>query len=246
MVMAEYFPTTRSFDLKAKGGCWSELKYWIVTMSVVSWVAGGMSRVATTTGMFFGPPPPPIEPPLVFPSISANPKAPRAQRTPKSMRSRLLFGFTSVAINSPPEYWAPPHPAARTPVACCIHKSQSFLAGKRRGLPTGSPLVCSYEPRRLLAQAARDVAEDVLDLVTEDDKDHDNDHSDQDEDKGVLYHALPFLSVEQLAQTKIKAGQHCAIHLLTRDRVAASVSHRSTPVATEAPHRNRTGVVTTW
>src|SRR5438309_11401995 len=65
----------------------------------------------------------------------------------------------------------------------------------------------------LLAQTARDVAEDVLHLVAQDDQDHDNDHRDQDQDEGVLYHALPFLTVEQRAETKIEAGQH-AIHLL--------------------------------
>src|SRR5947209_7407010 len=114
--------------------------------------------------------------------------------------------------------------------------------GKTKRASAWKPSCVLVMSRGLLAQAARDVAEDVLDLVAEDD----NDHSDQDEDKGVLYHALPFLTVEQLAQTKIKAGQHFAIHLLTRDRVAASVSHRSTPVATQSPQRNRTGVVTTW
>src|SRR5438132_6094694 len=65
----------------------------------------------------------------------------------------------------------------------------------------------------LLAETARDVAEDVLHLVAQDDQDHDNDHRDQDQDEGVLYHALPFLTVEQRAETKIEAGQH-AIHLL--------------------------------
>jgi hypothetical protein len=65
----------------------------------------------------------------------------------------------------------------------------------------------------LLAKTARDVAEDVLDLVAEDNQDHDHDYRDQDENEGVLYHALPFLTVEQLTETKIQAGQH-AIHLL--------------------------------
>src|SRR5947209_8134676 len=65
----------------------------------------------------------------------------------------------------------------------------------------------------LLAETARDVAEDVLHLVAQDDQDHDNDHRDQDQDEGVLYHALPFLTVEQRAETKIEAGQH-ALHLL--------------------------------
>src|SRR3982074_887130 len=60
----------------------------------------------------------------------------------------------------------------------------------------------------LLAQAARDVAEDVLDLVAEDDQDYDHDHRDQDEDKGVLDHTLPFLTVEQSAKLEIKVGQH--------------------------------------
>src|SRR5207302_10795128 len=69
---------------------------------------------------------------------------------------------------------------------------------------------CSQERNGILAQAARDVAEDVLDLVAEDDRDYDHDHRDQDEDKGVLDHTLPFLTVEQSAKLEIKVGQHAS------------------------------------
>src|SRR5467141_2526506 len=69
---------------------------------------------------------------------------------------------------------------------------------------------CSQERKGLLAQAARDVAEDVLDLVAEDDQDYDHDHRDQDEDKGVLDHTLPFVTVEQSAKLEIKVGQHAS------------------------------------
>src|SRR3982074_2703652 len=74
----------------------------------------------------------------------------------------------------------------------------------------------------LLAQAARDVAEDVLDLVAEDDQDYDHDHRDQDEDKGVLDHTLPFLTVEQSAKLEIKVGQHASFTSLWRDRTGPS------------------------
>src|SRR3982074_2474295 len=74
----------------------------------------------------------------------------------------------------------------------------------------------------LLAQAARDVAEDVLDLVAEDDEDYDHDHRDQDEDKGVLDHTLPFLTVEQSAKLEIKVGQHASFTSLWRDRTRPS------------------------
>jgi hypothetical protein len=65
----------------------------------------------------------------------------------------------------------------------------------------------------LLTETARDVAEHVLDLVAKDDQNYDDNHGDQDEDEGVLYHALPFLTVKQLTEAQIKVGQH-AIHLL--------------------------------
>src|SRR6184192_3192972 len=71
-------------------------------------------------------------------------------------------------------------------------------------------LVAPKNEKGLLAQAARDVAEDVLDLVAEDDQDYDHDHRDQDEDKGVLDHTLPFLTVEQSAKLEIKVGQHAS------------------------------------
>jgi hypothetical protein len=66
----------------------------------------------------------------------------------------------------------------------------------------------------LLAQTARDVAEDVLDLVAKNDQHDDNDDSDKDEDKSVFDHTLSFLTVEQRAKLQIKAGQH-GFHLLS-------------------------------
>src|SRR4030081_1869244 len=85
---------------------------------------------------------------------------------------------------------------------------------KKKESPLAQALsCCSQERKGLLAQAARDVAEDVLDLVAEDDQDYDNHDSDQDEDKGVLDHTLPFLTVEQCANAVVKARKHW-IHLL--------------------------------
>src|SRR5438132_11097079 len=82
---------------------------------------------------------------------------------------------------------------------------------KKKESPLAQALsCCSQERNALLAQAARDVAEDVLDLVAEDDQDYDHDHRDQDEDKGVLDHTLPFLTVEQSAKLEIKVGQHAS------------------------------------
>src|SRR2546428_1960626 len=83
-------------------------------------------------------------------------------------------------------------------------------------------LLLPRNERGLLAQAARDVAEDVLDLVAEDDQDYDHDHRDQDEDKGVLDHTLPFLTVEQSAKLEIKVGQHASFTSLWRDRTGPS------------------------
>src|SRR5205085_9621800 len=60
----------------------------------------------------------------------------------------------------------------------------------------------------LLAEAARDVAEDVLDLVAENDQDYDDNHRDQDEDEGVINHTLAFLTVEQGAEAEIQIAQH--------------------------------------
>jgi hypothetical protein len=65
----------------------------------------------------------------------------------------------------------------------------------------------------LLAETARDVAEDVLDLVAEDDQNYDDHDSDQDEDKGVLDHTLPFLTVEQIADLVVNGAKHW-FHLL--------------------------------
>src|ERR1700730_8849043 len=46
-------------------------------------------------------------------------------------------------------------------------------------------------------EAAGNVAEDVLDLVAEDDQDDDHDHRDEDQDQGVLDHALTFVIGER-------------------------------------------------
>src|SRR3989442_12891994 len=83
-------------------------------------------------------------------------------------------------------------------------------------------LLLPRNERGLLPQAGRDVAEDVLDLVAEDDQDYDHDHRDQDEDKGVLDHTLPFLTVEQSAKLEIKVGQHASFTSLWRDRTGPS------------------------
>ena len=47
----------------------------------------------------------------------------------------------------------------------------------------------------LTAQAARDVAENVLDLVAENDEDHDDDNRDKNQNEGVLDHSLAFLLI---------------------------------------------------
>jgi hypothetical protein len=49
-----------------------------------------------------------------------------------------------------------------------------------------------------LAETARDVAKDVLDLVPECNEDKDDDNGDQYEDKGVFDHALTILSMKQV------------------------------------------------
>jgi hypothetical protein len=92
--------------------------------------------------------------------------------------------------------------------------------------------------RGLLAQAARDVAEDVLDLVAKDDQDYDNHDCDQDEDKGVLDHTLPFLTVEQSAKLEIKVGQHAEFHLLVEQIEQDPVSHRPVIKSTNPGQRN--------
>src|SRR6266576_6679350 len=79
----------------------------------------------------------------------------------------------------------------------------------------------------LLAEAARDVAEHVLDLVAEDYQNNDHDHRDQDENEGVLYHALPFLTVEQLTEAQIKVGQHADSPPFRLDRTQFHIGSRS-------------------
>src|SRR5437762_11098437 len=52
--------------------------------------------------------------------------------------------------------------------------------------------------RRLLPDSAADVAEDVRDLVAQQDQDDDHDHRDQDQDQGVLDHRLALLLVDHM------------------------------------------------
>src|ERR1700724_139250 len=90
-------------------------------------------------------------------------------------------------------------------------RSDDPILHKRKRAPHWGPLSLAMEG--LLAQTARDVAEDVLDLVAEDDQNYDDHDSDQDEDKGVLDHTLPFLTVEQIADLVVDGGKHW-FHLL--------------------------------
>src|ERR1700694_4434931 len=50
-------------------------------------------------------------------------------------------------------------------------------------------------------ESAGDVAEDVLDLVAEDDQDHDHHHRDEDQDQGVLDHSLTFVIAEYFEES---------------------------------------------
>jgi hypothetical protein len=57
---------------------------------------------------------------------------------------------------------------------------------------------------------AVDIAENVLDLVTEDDQHHQDDDSHQDEKDGVLDHSLPFFTLEQTDKTvNTFFDEHC-------------------------------------
>src|SRR6202011_581344 len=117
-------------------------------------------------------------------------------------------------------------------------------SGKKKESPLAQALsCCSQERNGLLAQAARDVAEDVLDLVAEDDQDYDHDHRDQDENKGVLNHALPFLTAEQLTETQIKAGQHANSPPLRVNRTDP-VSHWMPSKSTRSRRKNSEEVLT--
>src|SRR5437867_6688265 len=82
----------------------------------------------------------------------------------------------------------------------------SAYALKKKRAPRRRPF--AFGSRGLLAQTARDVAEHVLDLVAKNNQDYDDHDRDQDEDKGVFDHTLPFLTVEQFAQTQVEAVQH--------------------------------------
>ena len=61
-------------------------------------------------------------------------------------------------------------------------------------------------PVVLHPESAGDVAQDVLDLVAEDDQDHDDDHRDQDEDQRVLNHALAFVMAERRQESLEKGS----------------------------------------
>lgn len=56
----------------------------------------------------------------------------------------------------------------------------------------GSPY--SRVSNQLLVQAAADVREDVLYLVTKDTQNDDNNHCDENENQGVFNHALAFFT----------------------------------------------------
>src|SRR5438067_13325457 len=88
----------------------------------------------------------------------------------------------------------------------------SAYALKKKRAPKRGPF--AFGSRGLLAQTARDVAEDVLDLVAKNNQHYDDHDSDQDEDKGVFDHTLRSLTVEQFAQTQVQAAQH-GVHLLS-------------------------------
>src|SRR5438445_8633693 len=115
---------------------------------------------------------------------------------------------------------------------------------KKKESPLAQALSCCTQERNgLLAEAARDVAEDVLDLVAEDDKNYDHDHRDQDENKGVLHHALPFLTVEQLTKAQIKVGQHAMSPPFCVDRTNP-VSHWIASKSTQSPTKDSQEVLT--
>src|SRR5213082_1283999 len=98
----------------------------------------------------------------------------------------------------------------------------------------------AFGSRGLLDQTARDVAEHVLDLVAKNNQNYDDHDRDQDEDKGVLDHTLPFLTVEQFAQTQVEAVQH-GFHLPS-ERLR-SVWHRPRITGSRAETENASALV---
>ncbi len=62
------------------------------------------------------------------------------------------------------------------------------------------PTAKAWIPPQLHPESAGDVAEDVLDLVAEDDQDHDDDHRDKDQDQRVLDHPLTLVIGERLEE----------------------------------------------
>src|SRR3984893_11742730 len=92
-------------------------------------------------------------------------------------------------------------------------RSDDPILHKRKRAPHWGPLSLAMEG--LLAQTARDVAEDVLELVAEDDQNYADNDSDQDEDKGGLAHPLPILMVEHSANLVVEVGKHW-LHLLSK------------------------------
>jgi hypothetical protein len=75
---------------------------------------------------------------------------------------------------------------------------------KRRGRRQAASLKPQF---RLGPEASRNVAEDVLDLVAKKNEDYDDHDRDQDQNEGVLNHALTFLvlvTVHKLTELQIK------------------------------------------
>ena len=75
---------------------------------------------------------------------------------------------------------------------------------KEKGGGKPPPSSHSYE---LGAEPSRNVAEDVLDLVAKKNEDYDDHNRDQDQNEGVLNHALTFLvlvTVHKLTELQIK------------------------------------------
>src|SRR5438270_6190992 len=186
-------------------------------------------------------------------SLSCHPRCgqrARPLRTPrwrgKHRRSRgcgCSSALPQSPINSPPELrrQRPKRDALSADVS---RKARASLrTGKRRERAVARSLVLLPEGCPLLAETARDVAEDVLDLVAEHDQDDDDDHRDQDENEGVLNHTLPFLTVEQFAEAQIKVGQHANSPPLRVDRTAP-VSHRPELKTTDSPPKNGEDVLT--
>src|SRR5438445_4964067 len=66
----------------------------------------------------------------------------------------------------------------------------------------------------LRSEGCYDVREHVLDLVAHRKKDHDDDDRNEDEDQGVLNHALAFLTGRKAAELPVKVQHLLRFHLL--------------------------------